>query len=177
MGSEQSFAELVRLYSSRLYTYMYRITGDNFESEELVQDIFIQLWQTRETLTSIKNLQAYLYTLSKNRAINALKKVIRTRKEADLWQQHALLQTEDDTLQQKDNLLDQAIDALPPQQQKIWRMSRIHHMKYAAIANELGISKDAVNKALQAASKNITIYVKKHLDSFLVYLLITFLKK
>lgn len=178
-GEEQAFANLVQLYSSRLYTYMYRITGNSYESEELVQDIFVQLWQTRETLTSVKNFGAYLYILSKNRATNALKKVIRIRNEMNRWAtEQVSVSVDDDGFQEQiSNLLDQAIDALPPKQQKIWRMSRMQHMKYEAIARELDISKDTVNKALQAANKNITTYVNKHLDTLLLLLLTFILEK
>lgn len=170
-GNEKAFADLVRIYSSKLYTYIYRITGNQHESEELVQDIFMQLWQTREALTAVENLGGYLYVLSKNRAANALKKVIRARNALDQLQQNAWLLTDDGGLEQRrGNLLDQAIDRLPPQQQKIWRMSRSLHMKYAEIATELGISKDTVNKSLQAAARNITTFIQQHPEALLFLL-------
>lgn len=175
-GDEKAFGEFVRLYSSKLYTYIYRITANSAESEELVQDIFIQLWQTREALAAVENPDAYLYILSRNRAANALKKMIRERNEQKLWQQLNWLQVDEGNEQNVRNLLDQAVEALPPQQKKIWQMSRGLRMKYTDIALELGISKDAVNKSLQAAGKNITSFIKQHLNLLLLLLAIIFFK-
>lgn len=170
-GDEKAFGDFVRLYSSKLYTYMYRITQDQGESEELVQDIFIQLWQTRETLGAVHNPGAYLYILSRNRAYNALKRLIRQKHALHEWQMQPWLREDNDDAADKLNLLDKAVEQLPPQQKNIWQMSRIQRMKYAEIAAALGITKDAVNKALQAAGKNITQYVVQHLDVLLLFYL------
>lgn len=79
------------------------------------------------------------------------------------------LREDNDDAADKLNLLDKAVEQLPPQQKNIWQMSRIQRMKYAEIAAALGITKDAVNKALQAAGKNITQYVVQHLDVLLLF--------
>ncbi|PUZ27037.1 RNA polymerase sigma-70 factor, ECF subfamily [Chitinophaga costaii] len=85
-GDEKAFAQFVALYADRLYTFIFRITNNLGESEELVQDIFIQLWQTRETLPAVQNPGAFLYVLSKNRASNALKRLINERNKQARWQ-------------------------------------------------------------------------------------------
>ncbi|WP_394336943.1 sigma factor-like helix-turn-helix DNA-binding protein [Chitinophaga costaii] len=66
------------------------------------------------------------------------------------------------------------MDELHAQRKKIWQRSRINHMTYAEIAATLGIGKDAVNKSLQAASKNIANYIIKHQDILSVLLFLFF---
>lgn len=167
-GSEQAFRNLLDLYSPQLYTHLLRLTRSKEVSEELLHDIFLQIWHTREALPDIQNFSAYLFILARNYGVNALNRIIREKENRKNWlleQQNTAAGVE--LIEDKSgNIIDLAVARLSPQQRKVWIMSRQLRMKYEEIASELGISKDAVNKYLQTATKNITAYIREHIDSF-----------
>lgn len=78
-GDVRSFEVIFKHYGSVLFDYAVRILEDHDTSEDLVQDVFISIWLNREKLVQIKSFKDYLFILSKNRVLNALKK--KSRKE------------------------------------------------------------------------------------------------
>lgn len=177
-GDQAAFAQLVALYSSLLYKQALRLLKNNELAEEVVQDVFVQLWQVRETLPEVNNIRNYLFVIAKGYTIDALRKSIRARESYQRWK--AEQSPEVQIHQPVDNslhIIDQALHFLSPQQQKVWVMSRRLRMKYEDIAATLGISRDAVNKYLQAANKNIIRYIRQHKDLIFISLLWILSKK
>lgn len=168
-GDEQSFKQLVEAFSPKLYNYIFRITRNQVIAEEVMQDIFVQIWQVRETFAEVKNFDAWLYVISRNHSINALEKMMAEKRRFLQWRQlssptEPVLEIVISPL----TLIDTAVGKLPPQQQKIWVMNRRLRMKYQDIASQLGISKDTVNKHLRAATVSIKEFLNKHLDELII---------
>ena len=69
------FQELFEAYYPPLVTYSYKFTYDQPASEDLVQESFIYLWENSDNLKIEKSLQAYLFTMVRNRSLNHLKKI------------------------------------------------------------------------------------------------------
>ncbi len=168
-GSEQAFTRLVDNYSSKLYTYIYRLTRRREVAEEVTQDIFMQLWQTREFLPEVHNLDAYLFILTRNFSVNALKKLIREKDHLQKWLEIAPSSLSDSGWNENHlNLVDQAIGQLSTRQKEVWIMSRRRKMKYQEIARALNISKDTVNEHLQAANRNIVNYLRNNIEGLML---------
>lgn len=161
-GDEAAFHELVNRYAHILYTFIYRIIEDRQKTEELVQDSFIKIWQTREHLASVHNFRAYLFVVSKNFAIKAAQKALKERQDFAEWVRS--INSEQVDNEWKFALIDEAISKLPPQQHKVWTMSRRQGMKYNEIASELGLSRESVKKYLALANASIMKYVKDRLE-------------
>ena len=175
-GDEHAFNELFNTYSQHLGTHIYRITNSIELAEEVVQDVFLKIWISRETLTRVHNFKAYLFVISKNHALNCLRKLAKERIHQKTIEENTLaLETVDSAAADAYyTLLDEAIDHLPPQQQKVYLLSRHNRLKYDEIADQLGLSRETVKKYLQGATHSITNFVQANID-VTVLLLLAFL--
>ncbi|MBO9572092.1 MAG: sigma-70 family RNA polymerase sigma factor [Chitinophagaceae bacterium] len=168
-GDGAAFKILVEQFSPLLYTFIFRITRNQQVAEEVMQDVFIKLWQTRETLAEVKNFEAWLFVISRNHSLNALEKMLGEKRRQFKFQQSAESYYQHPELEKTAlDLIDEAVNQLPPQQKKVWVMHRRLRMQYEPISKELGISKETVNKHLQAATQNITNYLKAHASELIL---------
>lgn len=172
-GDEHAFNELFNAHSQHLGTHIYRITNSTELAEEVVQDVFLKIWMNRETLTTVQNFKAYLFIISKNHALNCLRKIAKERIHQKIIEENTLvLETADGAATDSYyRLLDKAIDHLPPQQQKVYLLSRHNRLKYDEIANHLGLSRETVKKYLQGATHSITNFVQANIDVTVLILL------
>lgn len=162
-GNEFAFRKVFNLHHQKLGAYIFRLTDNQELAKEVVQDVFLKIWLNRKALEKVQNFNAYLFTVSKNHALNCL------RQQSKEWLQQRKWFTEQDELTETDagnyyNLLDKAIDRLPKQQQKIYLLSRHQRLKYAEIATKLNLSKETVKKYLKIANHSITSFlIAQHL--------------
>ncbi|WP_114938416.1 RNA polymerase sigma factor [Mucilaginibacter endophyticus] len=166
-GNEFAFRRLFAAYHQRLGIHILRITQSVELAEEVVQDVFMKIWMTREALANVDNFKAYLFVLSKNHALNCLRKVSREQLQLKKLEETNIVPftTEAQASDHYYNLIDEAIDKLPPQQQKIYLMSRHSRLKYHEIADELELSRETVKKYLQIATASIKEYVHEHREA------------
>ncbi|MFX1706914.1 sigma-70 family RNA polymerase sigma factor [Chitinophaga sp. CC14] len=175
-GEEAAFTQLVDWYSPLLYTFIVRITADRWMAEEAVQDTFLRIWLNRESLAAVKHFKAYLFVVSKNFALKALQKALKEDTKEVAWK--AFYQTyssEDNDREPILHLIDEAITRLPPQQSKVWILSRRKGLSHNDIGTALGISSETVKKHLQAAQKSIIKYVESQIHLLFILLLKKFL--
>lgn len=173
-GDEHAFSELFNAHYQLLATHIYRITSSVELAEEVVQDVFLKIWMSRETLSTVQNFRGYLFVISKNHALNCLRKLAKERLHQKTIEEHAVIlpQLENNTeLSEYYGLLDQAIDLLPPQQQKVYLLSRHNRLKYDEIANQMGLSRETVKKYLQGATHSITNFVQSNINISVMILL------
>ncbi|RAK02290.1 RNA polymerase sigma-70 factor (ECF subfamily) [Larkinella arboricola] len=162
-GDEKAFAALFDHYHQRLGIHIYRITKSTELAEEIVHDVFLKIWLNRELLGEIENFQAYLFVLSKNAALNGLKKLANEQAritELDADQLQIAETTEDDY---RYLLIDEAIDRLPFQQRQVYLLSRHERLSYAEIAERMSLSRETVKKYLQLSTESISSYIRKRL--------------
>lgn len=177
-GNEFAFRKLFNLYHHRLGTYIFRITDSMEMAEEVVQDVFLKIWIKREALSQVENFNAYLFVISKNHALNCLRKQAKEWLLKKEWDNYidTTVSVEDSEISKYYSLLDEAIDQLPPQQQKIFLLSRHERLKYTEIADRVDLSKETVKKYLQIATHSIKAYMqtKLVLPGIILSLLILF---
>ncbi|TDS11874.1 RNA polymerase sigma factor [Sphingobacterium paludis] len=168
-GDEQAFQALYSLYVNRVAHEVGRTIAMKEQTMEVVHDTFLTLWHSRATICSILNMEAYLVTIARRLSLNALKQTVRRtaieRKfaldhESELQQLPA---EHDEELHY--NWLNKAIDRLPPQQKRVYQLSRHDRKKYVEIAEEMQISRESVKKYLQIASDSIQKYLINNRDS------------
>jgi RNA polymerase sigma-70 factor (family 1) len=163
-GDPVSFRKFYERYHQLLATHILRITRSQSHTEEIVQDVFLKIWDNREALETVRDLRSYLFTVSKNHALNALKKIASerdSRVEVD-WtfvEKTRGIQEPNDSDYYR--LLDEAVDRLPNQQRTVFLMSRHERLTYDEIATRLNLSKETVKKYLQIATESITTYLRK----------------
>lgn len=175
VGDEDAFRQLFLKYHQQLGMHIFRITNSTDVAEEIVQDVFLKIWMSRETLIRVRNFKAYLFVISKNHTLNCLRKLSRERIHKQEWEDNSvkILISENDSFNIYYCLLDEAIDQLPPQQQKVYLLSRHERLRYVEIANRLNLSCETVKKYLQIATASITAYVKTNSEAAINLLIIS----
>jgi RNA polymerase sigma-70 factor (ECF subfamily) len=73
-GNELAFGQLFHNWRDKLYFFILRIVDSSSITEDLVQDVFVKIWVNRETLSTIENFGAYLYTMARNEAISGMRR-------------------------------------------------------------------------------------------------------
>lgn len=173
-SDEPAFRQLFNRYHQQLGAHLVRITESAEMAEEIVLDVFLKIWMNRETLPEVRDFRAYLFIVSRNHALNCLKKkarelALRRRFEKELTNAPAGGHAQEEAYY---TLIDNAIDQLPSQQQKVYLLSRHHRLKYSEIAAELHLSRETVKKYLQFAVAFIRSHVRKHLYFLCLLLLL-----
>lgn len=163
-GSERAFCSLMAGYERPLILFIERHVDNTLMAEEIVQDIFLKIWLTREALASVRNFRTWLFVIARNHALSCLRSQIRLRNRHSAWLDYAGMQPEDPhTDSSTSNIIDlieQAIAALPDQQRRAFELARRKGLTYRAAANEMGLSPETIKKYLQHATSSVAEYVK-----------------
>lgn len=164
-GDEESFKRLFDRYRNELFTYCLRITKERLLAEEIVQDVFMIIWQKREELQPELPIQPYLYTITQNLAFNFLKKAAKDakmRRQVFYESQKEFRQEWLVDFQDTKELIEQAIRQMPSRQREIFSLSRNENKSHDEIARELQISKNTVKDQIFKALKAIKHYLQTH---------------
>ena len=177
-GDEEAFRTAFYQYKDRLFSYCYRFTKSEELAEEIVHDALLKMWTERQRLDPERAFIGYLYTITRNLALNFLKKSAseaalqeKVRQRTAIWHNDTEERVYYSDLLQMTN---QAIGQLPPQQQRIYRMSRDQQMTHEEIARSLDISRHTVRNHIIKALQAIKHYLRLHADiSFPIVLLLS----
>ena len=170
-GSQEAFGELYHRYKGRLIFSCKQYLKNEAESENVVHDVFLQLWKNRHLLGEISSFSRYVQKITQNYAIDKLRHFdVHSRFARNIFinETDSTNETED-TIIDNDytELLDKIIECLSPMQQKVFRLSRVEKLKYREIAELLEISTDTVKEyasiALKKIKKQITLHTDIHL--------------
>jgi len=168
-GDETAFAQIFHTYSSPLYRNACKLLKSPFWAEEVVQDIFTQLWQRRNSLDKIESPVAYLYRMTTNKALDRMR-----RQELEVKMQYWLAvqarQNMDGAdiavdLNKLDRLLEEAVNLLPEQRRLVYQLKYRTGLSYDEIADKLTISKNTVRNHLAKALEDIRAYLSKYADA------------
>jgi RNA polymerase sigma-70 factor (family 1) len=163
-----TFETLFRAHYNALANYAFSILKNQQDAEDVVQEVFIRLWQNKPAAIETDQAKFYLLTATKNACISLLRKQAgKFMVEPDAIQ---LSDTADDTVSASDTdiaaVVDKALAALPPQCLAIFKLSRFGQLTYKQIADELGISVKTVENQMGKALKIMRTFAKQHNISF-----------
>jgi RNA polymerase sigma-70 factor (ECF subfamily) len=172
-GDQNAFRQIFEAYSGKVYGFALKLTHSRPLSEEIVQDVFMKIWINRESLEAIRSLPAYLFTLTRNHSFNILKRIA-IEEAAKLTLSKKLSginhETEETIIfHESEQLLNQAISKLPPQQRLVYSMCQQEGLKYEEVAQRLKISRLTVKTHMQQALRSIKLHFSG-LVSFLILL-------
>ncbi|MBS1567166.1 MAG: RNA polymerase sigma-70 factor [Bacteroidetes bacterium] len=175
-GDRVAFNKLYTRYLDNLYRYVFLFTRSAEISEEIVQDVFIRLWESRDLLADVHSFQPYLLRAAKNKIMDdRRRRQVRRRALEGLRAQSAEQPlTPGDAFDYKAYylLVQEAIGQLTPRRQEVFRLSTEKGLSYDEIAAQLQISKSAVKKQLYEAYDSVQQYLARHGGlSFLLVLL------
>lgn len=161
-GDEKAFEKLFYGYYDQLGAFVYQLTASDVLAEEVVQEAFIEVWRRRTALREIGSFKSYIFILTKNRMLNALRRIANEKVKHQIWYENREsfqpAESEEDVLEQYKIILDDAISKLPPQQQKVFKLSKIDRLKQEEIAHLLNLSPETVKKHMKLALKFLRNY-------------------
>lgn len=167
-GDEMAFGIVFNHYKNRIYSIAFKLLASTSIAEEIVQDVFLIIWLKRADLADIKNFSAYLFVLTRNNVYKALKQNARYYKSQILSEEDQLLMhndTENSVMEKEYNLLLQkAINRLPLQQQKVYKLMKEQGLKRAEVANLLDIHPETIKSHMAQAMRSIRAYCILHSD-------------
>ncbi|MHB8205905.1 RNA polymerase sigma factor [Mucilaginibacter sp.] len=161
-GSEEAFTLLYDKYSKQLYRNILRLVKDEDIAEELLQDLFLRIWESRENITPEKSFKSFLYKVAENLVYGHFRKIAKdNRLIAKLVISYNDVETNaEDVMISKENqdLLHKAIAHLPPQRKQVYMLCKLEGKSYEEVSNELGISTSTVRNQIVKANKAVKQY-------------------
>ena len=160
LNDELAFEECYRQYCVRLYRFCFSLVHLKEPAEEIVHDVFMNLWKKRKEVSPIRNLKVYLYVSVKNLSLNYLRDnhAYRTVDIAERSQDHIQFNADPETLLVRSETarkLNDAIAALPPRCKLIFKLVKEDGLKYKDVALLLDVSVKTVEAQLAIAMKKI----------------------
>lgn len=158
-GNQHAFETLYNHYSPKIYLNLKKLTKDEEIAKELLQDLFLKIWDKRSDLDPAKSFRSYLFKIAENMVMDFFRKAKRDKKLLDkLIDITADFGPDmEEILISKENeeLLQQAIDALPPQRKKVFVLCKLEGKSYEEVSKLLGISTSTISDHIVKATKSI----------------------
>ena len=165
-GNKTAFEAIFNRYKDKLYQFTFSLNQSKEVTEDIIQDTFLKLWQEKERLASIEHFSSYLFLMTKNQSINALKRFAKeTLILSRLNQQEGDAGSNPQTIyeyKQTQELLDISLQQLPPQQKLVYSLSRDKGMKHDEIAAQLNISTSTVKNHIVQALRSLKGKMRFH---------------
>ena len=165
-GDRSAFQILYKQYLPGLYRNVFLFTHSRETTEEIVQDVFIKIWEVKETLVNVRSFENYLYRSAKNKLFDFI------RHEQVKYKVHLQLkrsansasETIHDDVVYKEyyRIVQEAINTLPPKRKLIFKLSAESGLSHDEIAAHLKVSKSFVKGQLYKSYETVRSYLAKH---------------
>lgn len=167
MGNPDAYEALVKVYGARLIRYAARITGSSDTAQEVVQDVFLQLWTGRRELTQDLNVSTYLYWLVRNRSINTVKSHASATQRDLLWTTEHKIRTSSNAPSAAESLEAEleaaeiraqvwdALQTATPRAREIFMLVWDKQLRYDEVAQTLGLSVTTVRSQMSRALRKV----------------------
>lgn len=166
-GDKEAFASLYKIYYPKIYGFVYRILRDKHLAEDVTQEVFFRLWVNHQSLNEDMAYDSFLFTIAKNITMDIHRK---NTLDSDYRHNQYTINTEphvNETSSLMDfadlqKIIDETVNNMPYQQQRIFRLSRTEGLLNEEIAFQLGISKRTVEKHISNSLKTIKEIIKNN---------------
>jgi RNA polymerase sigma-70 factor, ECF subfamily len=153
-GEDVAYEAIFRLWYAPLVAMTAALLRDQGPAEEVVQDVLLELWKRRETITFETSMRAYLFQSARNRGLNYLRRQrVEQRGGGTIAAAMPTPEPADSEARQAElNIaIQEAIAGLPDRCREVFELSRVSGLKYSEIATELGISVKTVEAQMGKA--------------------------
>jgi len=169
-GDLKLFEDMFRAYYKQLCIFAHKYLNSMDSAEEVVQDIFYQIWKKRNELNIKSSLKSYLYTSVKNNCLQQIRVHKLDLKYENYYKTHYSDESRDpaEELRAKElnETINKALNTLPVKCRQVFEMSRYDGLKYHEIADKLSISVKTVEANMGKALKHFRIYLKEYAEAF-----------
>jgi RNA polymerase sigma-70 factor (ECF subfamily) len=173
LGDEQAFELLFRKLYARLCAFSNKFLNDPEEAKEIVQDVFIKIWESRDLIDPEDSLKSYIFKITQNQSINRLR---RKKVESRYTEIYKLIYCEQLQFSAHESLLAKeleeniihALEKLPTECRKVYELSRTEGLKYREIADNLHISVKTVEAQMSKALRSLRIELQEYIKLILI---------
>ena len=161
----EAFDGLYHKYHNAVFANIYKLVKQQEAVEDLLQDVFVALWENRKKIDGNKSVGGWLFVVSHNKAIKFLNKAVREKilalEDAALTIEEAS-NNEFSDLEYQSYLINKAIDNLSPKKRQVFTLCKLEGKTYEEAARAAGISPHTVKEYVSAASKFVKEYALQH---------------
>lgn len=169
-GDELAFRELFNLFADGLYRFSFSIIKNKELAEEVVSDVFFNIWVHREGISKIENFKPYIFISARNISLNYLK---REKRYKTVWMEDVKVPMLMDEIcpeskmitNELKTVISKAINNLPEKCKLIYSLAKIEQLKYKEIADILGISVKTIDNQLAIALKKIGTEIQQYIEA------------
>lgn len=155
-GDHKAFQDLFMEYFPKMKYFIHHIVKSESVAEELSQDVFMRIWLNREILPNLRSLNAYIYKMARNAALNYLEhKYVEDTFLLNFKSASVEDLSDELDARELEFLVQLTVERMPEQRRRIYMMNRMEHLKNDEIASLLSLSKKTVENHLNLALKEI----------------------
>jgi len=168
-GDMLAFDRVYELFSHKLFSFVFKILKNEAEADDIVQEVFVKIWESRHKLEDYKSLNSYIFTIAYNHSIDLIRKRINNTKYLEHLKNSASICVSPTTVTQIEfgelsKQVERLIANLPGRQKQVYLLHREDGLNYPEIAEKLGISKNTVENHMAKALK----YLRQNMDNTLL---------
>lgn len=169
-GDQYAYTEIFERYKGLLYKHAFRLLNDQEEANDIIQDLFLTLWQKRSDLNFRTSLPSYLYSAVRNRIFDLITHQKVASKYLDsikaFVEQGDYITDEQVRGNELSRIIEREIASLPPKMRKVFELSRAGELSYKEIGQQLNISDKTVKQQAYNAVKILKLKINSYLALF-----------
>ncbi|HEY1060315.1 MAG TPA: RNA polymerase sigma factor [Daejeonella sp.] len=162
-GNAQALDYFYHQYSLRIYRKLLKMVRVETIAEELVQDVFVRIWDKRHQIDPDRSFRSYLFTIAQNLVYDLYRKVAREERLQEVIKDASseiYMHVEEGVfLKETSEILNKAINNLPSQQKLVFTLCKLEGKSYEDASATLGISTSTINNHIVKATKSIKGYM------------------
>ncbi len=159
-----AFDAFYQKYHQALYFSILKVVWQPAAAQDVLQEVFLTLWEQRSGIDTDRSLSAWLFTIAYNKSVNHLRR--RLHKELSLEgresELHVLQEEEGPNPEKRTILLQEAMSRLSPQTRKVLELCKLQGKSYEETAKEMQLSRHTVKEYLATAISSIKLYIRQH---------------
>jgi len=172
---EQFLKQLFNEHYKGLCLFARQYIFDNEKVEDIVQDVFLNIWEKGELNATDAQAKSYLFTSVRNRCLNYIRDNKKFNDNVEVSLIENVYETDKLEYRELEKVITNAIHDLPEKCREVFQLSRFQDMKYQQIADALGISVKTVEAQMSKALKVLRERLKGHTNGLFI-LIVNFFK-
>jgi RNA polymerase sigma-70 factor (ECF subfamily) len=170
-GDTHAFEKIYYCYVERVYYFALRYLKNAADTEEMVQEVFAKIWESRRHINTELSFSGYLLTTTKNTIFNDHRKKVNHQSYCSYITNYLQksMQNGEDVIIYNDlmDLLNKTINQLPPKRQEIFKLSRYQGLPYKEISRKLSISEKTIETHIRLALRDIKHVMEPIIDKII----------
>jgi RNA polymerase sigma-70 factor (ECF subfamily) len=165
-GDEHAFEVIYKHYSPRIFANLLKLTKSEIVAQEILQMVFIKVWDARESIRLDKSFTAFLLKIAQNKVYDFLRQTVREQKRRDyllITASEKYSHIEEGMLSKENlDIILTAIESLPPQRKQVFKLCKLEGLSYEEVSVQLGISTSTISDHIVKATRSLRENIQKN---------------